>query len=92
MHEYCQESPTSKSKKQSTQVHQANAADHPYGLGHKDMPAFVRLYHDYGLNIDMEIGSPSTSMQSVEQEYQAYIMRMQLALTVDILKFWEVCI
>jgi len=92
MHEYCQESPTSKGEEQSMQVHQANAVDHPCGLGHGDMPAFARLYHAYGLNIDMEIGSPSTSMQSVKQEYQAYIMGMQSAPTVNILKFWEVCI
>ena len=52
----------------------------------------LRDYHDYGLNINMEIGSPSTSMQSVKQEYQAYITGMQSAPTVDILKFWEVCI
>ena len=76
MHEYCQESPTSKGEERSMRVHRANAADHPCGLGHGDMPAFVRLYHDYRLDIDMKIGSPSTNIQSVEQEYQAYIIGM----------------
>jgi hypothetical protein len=92
MHEYRQESPTSEGEERSTWVYRVNTVDHPRGLGHGDKPAFARLYHDYRLDIDMEIGSPSTSIQSVEQEYQAYITGMRSDPAVDILKFWEVWI
>jgi hypothetical protein len=87
MREYRQESPTNESEERSAQVHRVNAVDR-----HGDLPAFARLYDDYGLDIDMEIPSPTTGVQSVEQEYQAYITGIRPTPPVDILRFWEVCI
>jgi hypothetical protein len=69
-----------------------NTVAYPHGLGHRVMPEFVKLYSDYGLDIDMEIRSPSMTIQSIEQEYQAYIMGRQSDPSIGILKYWEVCI
>jgi aminopeptidase C len=49
----------------------------------------MSLTQQYGIVDKMEIGESSQSVQTIEQEYQAYITAL-LVKNVNILKFWEV--
>jgi len=49
----------------------------------------MTLAERYGLGDDMNIGGPSDTDQTIEQEYQAYVTAVRSSFT-DILKFWEV--
>jgi len=53
-----------------------------------EMPRYMSLAERYGLGIDMNIGGPDETEQTVDQEYQAYVTAV--LSSVDILKFWEV--
>jgi hypothetical protein len=55
----------------------------------KDPPMYMSLAHQYGIADEMEFGESGETVQSIEQEYQAYITA-PLLKNVDILKFWEV--
>lgn len=54
-----------------------------------DLPTYMSLAAQYGLEDDMEIGQDD-NVQSVEQEFQAYVTGALSAKTIDILKYWEV--
>ena len=54
-----------------------------------EVPAYMSLAAQYGVT-DMEIGDSGIGDQTIEQEYQAYIMAPLSPKTMDILKFWEV--
>jgi hypothetical protein len=56
----------------------------------EDMPMYMSLADQYGIADEMEIGESSATMQTIEQEYQAYITAVLSLKTVNILKFWEV--
>jgi hypothetical protein len=58
----------------------------------EDLPAYMKLGVQYGLEDEMDIGNPSVSQQTIEQEYQAYITAALTAKSVPILTFWEVII
>ena len=54
------------------------------------VPAYMSLAKQYGLD-DMELGaSEDVETQTVEQEYQAYITASISVPGTDMLKFWEV--
>ena len=54
------------------------------------VPAYMSLAEQYGLD-DMELGaSEDVETQTVEQEYQAYITALISVPGTDMLKFWEV--
>jgi hypothetical protein len=55
----------------------------------KNCPMYMSLAQQYGLADEMEIGESSQSVQTIKQEYQAYITA-PLVKNVNILKFWEV--
>jgi hypothetical protein len=44
----------------------------------------------YGIQMEMGIGATDEIVQTVEQEYQAYVTGALSCGNVDILKFWEV--
>jgi len=44
----------------------------------------------YGIQMEMGIGGSNESVQTIEQEYQAYVTGALSWGGVDILKFWEV--
>jgi hypothetical protein len=58
--------------------------------GTEDMPRYMSLAAQYGIADEMEIGESNRLMQTIEQEFQAYITATLSAKNVDILKFWEV--
>jgi hypothetical protein len=82
MVEYCEKSAGSDNEEQLG----ANATN----CGTGEMPKYMSLAAQYGLDDDMDIGDSSANMQTIEQEYQAYITASLSPKTVDILKFWEV--
>lgn len=55
-----------------------------------DMPVYMSLAAQYGLEDDMTIGHSGAQEQTVEQEYQAYITAPLSPVKMPILKFWEV--
>jgi hypothetical protein len=58
----------------------------------KELPVYMKLGVQYGLVDEMDISNPSVSQQTIEQEYQAYIMVALTAKSMPILTFWEVII
>ena len=62
----------------------------PAGPSTDDMPAYQTLAAQYGIEEEMDIGRSNTREQTVEQEYQAYIMAPLSPKNINILKFWEV--
>jgi hypothetical protein len=52
-------------------------------------PKFTTLASRYGMT-DMRLLDASPEVQTVEQEYQAYITGALSPHTTDLLKFWEV--
>lgn len=54
-----------------------------------EMPAYMSLAAQYGLEDDMTIGRSGGQEQTVEQEYQAYITAPLSPVDMPILKFWE---
>jgi hypothetical protein len=56
------------------------------------MPTYFALAAEYGLEESDDIGfeDSRTTVQTVEQEYQSYIMGVLSSKTIDILHFWEV--
>ena len=54
------------------------------------MLTYMSLATQYGLNDEMDIGGSSTNVQTIKQEYQAYVMASLSPKSIDILKFWEV--
>jgi hypothetical protein len=86
MQEYREKSATSDDEEEVEQVHRANAMDHSHG----DVPTYMLLAEQYRLEDDMDIKEIGGNVQSVELEYQSYIMGALSAKSVDILKFWEV--
>lgn len=57
--------------------------------GRKDRPKDP-LKVRYGIEDELDTGDTDENVQTVEQEYQAYITGALSAKTVDLLKFWEV--
>jgi len=55
-----------------------------------NMPKYMSLAAQYGLDSDMEIGESGANEQTVEQEYQAYVTAPLSPKSINILKFWEV--
>ena len=54
-----------------------------------NLPSYS-LAAEYGLgDDDMDIGNPGPNEQTVEQEYQAYIIAPLSPKTTNIIKFWE---
>jgi hypothetical protein len=70
---------------QPVQTSESDAGD----PGAEEMPKYTSLVAKYGLD-DMDIGESEGNEQTIEQEYQAYIMAPLSSKTVNILKFWEV--
>jgi hypothetical protein len=58
----------------------------------EDLPTYMNLGVQYGLTDEMDIGNPSISQQTIEQEYQAYVTAALTAKSMPILTFWEVMI
>jgi hypothetical protein len=55
-----------------------------------ELPAYMTLDDQYGLmDDDLAIGGTTTG-QTVEQEFQAYVTAPLSPPNIDILKFWEV--
>ena len=72
----------------------ATAEEQPLALvalGPGETPAYMTLNAQYGLtDDDMAIGgTTTTSQQTVEQEFQAYITAPLSPNNINILKFWE---
>jgi hypothetical protein len=67
---------------------EAIAAEATHSTG--DMPKYMSLAAHYGLPEDMDIGNSSGQEQTLEQEYQAYVMAPLVANQMNILHFWEV--
>lgn len=84
MFEYHEKIATSEGE-ESVQTRSTNATYH----SREDMPAYMSLAAQYGLE-DMEVGDAGESVQTVEQEYHAYVTGVLSSKNVDILKFWEV--
>ena len=84
MLEYCE-------KSADNEEHSAQADDvgDATGVAGK-MPTYMDLAADYGIELEMEISEPSEKVQTVEQEYQAYITSALSPRSVNILRFWEV--
>lgn len=60
------------------------------GCAHENVPVCT-LLASYGIpEDDMDIGALGESAQTVEQEYQSYVLGVLSSRTLDILKFWEV--
>jgi len=72
---------------QPVQVDRANTTRHDCGY-----EPYLDVVAEYGLDDDMDIGNLGGDMQTIDQEYQAYVMGMPSSKAVDILKFWEVCL
>ncbi len=70
-------------KKRPVQTPEANVADLDTG----EMQKFMSIAAKYGI-VDMDIGGSGGNDQTLEQEYQAYIMAPLMKM--NILKFWEV--
>ncbi len=62
-------------------------ADHAYP-GARGRPKFMSLVAQYRLK-DMDIGNSDGPQQTIEQEYQAYVMAQPLK-DIHTLRFWEV--
>jgi hypothetical protein len=57
----------------------------------KDVPAYMSLAAQYGIDNDMDFGnSGQDEQQTIDQEYQAYVTASCSPKGTDILKFWEV--
>lgn len=56
---------------------------------HTDIPTYMSLASQYELEDEMEIGQDD-NVQSVEQEFQAYVTGALTPRAVDIVKYWEV--
>ncbi len=84
MYEYHEKSATGENEEQSAQAHRANAIDH------RIEESYLNLAKDYGLVGEMDIGESDSDTQTVEQEYQAYVMGKLSKHEEGILKFWEV--
>ena len=82
MTEYREKSDTSEDVAESAQ----NTTDHGSGY----VPRHMSLAAVYNIEEEMDTGSIGESVQTVEQEYQAYITGALSMKTVDILKYWEV--
>ena len=82
MTEYREKSDTSEDVAESAQ----NTIDHGSGY----VPRHMSLAAVYNIEEEMDTGSIGESVQTVEQEYQAYITGALSMKTVDILKYWEV--
>jgi hypothetical protein len=56
-----------------------------------EIPAFMGLAQRYGM-ADMRLGPDPVNhdVQSVEQEYQAYVSAAPSPVATNIIKFWEV--
>ena len=55
-----------------------------------DVPWYMGLADEYGLGKDMDIGNASKDMQTIKNEYQAYITSLLSPKNTSILKFLEV--
>jgi hypothetical protein len=64
----------------------------PEGSHSGEVPKYMTLAEQYGLSDDMNIGESKANEQTIEQEFQAYITAPLTPTSVNILKFWEVCI
>ena len=55
-----------------------------------EVPAYMSLASQYGIDDDMDIGDSTTRTQTTEQEYQSYITAPLSSKNINIIKFWEV--
>lgn len=57
-----------------------------------DMPSYMSLAHQYGLDDDSEMtpGGSDNNKQTTEQEYQAYVTAPCSPGKFNVLNFWEV--
>lgn len=53
------------------------------------MPAYMTLAAQYGIEDEMDVGGNAND-QTVDQEYQLYVMAPHSPKNVNIIKFWEV--
>ena len=67
---------------------QTPGADMDLGI-EDDVDKYLTLTARYGLD-DMEIGESDGIEQTIEQEYQAYVIAPLSKKDVDIFRFWEV--
>jgi hypothetical protein len=86
MLEYREKGSVGNNEEQSTRTPGASAADPGAG----ELPKYMSLAAQYGLDSDMDFGESGETEQTIEQEYQAYITAPLSPKTVNILKFWEV--
>jgi hypothetical protein len=84
MAEYYEKSAPGQNQGQSLQVEIANAVGHDRGY-----EPYLDVAAEYGLEDEMDIGNLGGDVQTVDQEYQAYVMGTPSSKAVDILKFWE---
>lgn len=82
MAQYCKKGATNEIAEQSVQNTVRSLVSNLYGSRDLDL--------QYGIQMEMGIGGSNESMQTIEQEYQAYVMGALLWGGVDILKFWKV--
>lgn len=85
MREYRKNSDARENEGQSVQV-SARANANARG----SVAALPLLITQYGLEDDFNIGDAGGKVQTIEQEYQAYITGILSPISLDILKFWEV--
>jgi hypothetical protein len=82
MGQYREKDTTSEHAEQSAQTTVRSPVSNLYGGRDLDL--------QYGIQMEMGIGATDETVQTVEQEYQAYVTGALSSSHVDILKFWEV--
>jgi hypothetical protein len=77
-------------KKAATAAQQPESTP-PGHSEHAEIPRYMLLAEKYGLSEDMAIGAaPDADRQTIEEEFQAYIMAPLSPPSIIIVKFWEV--
>ena len=56
----------------------------------EELPAYMSLADQYGLDDDMYIRKPRVGRQTVDEEYRVYVAEAPSDEDTDPLKFWEV--